>query len=33
MKEAAPGGKTKDDFAAAFNDLYPTSEDLEAALK
>jgi len=33
VKEAAPGGKTKDDFAAAFNDLYPTSEDLEAALK
>jgi len=33
VKEAAPGGKTAADFAAAFNDLYPTSEDLEAALK
>jgi uncharacterized short protein YbdD (DUF466 family) len=33
VKEAAPGGKTAADFAAAFNDLYPTKDDLEAALK
>ena len=33
VKEAAPGGKSSSDFAAAFNDLYPTKDDLEAALK
>mmetsp|Transcript_15928 Transcript_15928/g.36881 ORF Transcript_15928/g.36881 Transcript_15928/m.36881 type:complete len:238 (+) Transcript_15928:162-875(+) len=33
VKEAAPGGKTTADFAAAFNDLYPTKNDLESALK
>ena len=33
VKDAAPGGKTAADFAAAFNDLYPTKDDLEAALK
>ena len=32
VKEAAPGGKTASDFAAAFNDLYPTKADLDAAL-
>ena len=31
VKEAAPGGKTSADFSAAFNDLYPTTDDLEAA--
>lgn len=33
VKDAAPGGRTAADFAAAFNDLYPTKDDLEAALK
>lgn len=33
VKEAAPGGKSHADFAAAFKDLYPNKEDLEAALK
>lgn len=33
VKEAVPGRKTGADFAAAFNDLYPTKDDLEAALK
>jgi hypothetical protein len=32
VMEAAPGGKTSVDFAAAFKDLYPTTDDLEAAL-
>mmetsp|Transcript_6236 Transcript_6236/g.15175 ORF Transcript_6236/g.15175 Transcript_6236/m.15175 type:complete len:237 (-) Transcript_6236:1384-2094(-) len=32
VKEAAPGGKYASDFAAAFNDLYPTKDDLDAAL-
>jgi len=31
VKEAAPGGKSAADFAAAFSDLYPTKEDLEGA--
>jgi len=33
VKEAAPGGKTAADFKAAFDDLYPSKADLEAALK
>jgi hypothetical protein len=33
VKTAAPGAKTPADYAAAFKDLYPTKEDLEAALK
>ena len=33
VKEAASEGKTPADFAAAFNDLYPTKNDLESALK
>lgn len=33
VKEAAPGAKSHADYAAAFKDLYPTKEDLEAALK
>mmetsp|Transcript_25794 Transcript_25794/g.70875 ORF Transcript_25794/g.70875 Transcript_25794/m.70875 type:complete len:238 (-) Transcript_25794:148-861(-) len=33
VKEAAPGGKTAADFKAAFDDLYPSKDDLEAALK
>jgi len=32
VKEAAPSGKTSADFADAFNDLYPTEDDLKAAL-
>lgn len=32
VKEAAPGGKSSADFVAAFNDLYPTKDDLESAL-
>jgi uncharacterized short protein YbdD (DUF466 family) len=33
VKEAAPGAKSAADFAAAFNDLYPTKDDLDAALQ
>jgi len=33
VKEAAPVGKTAADFAAAFNDLYPSDDDLQAAFK
>lgn len=33
VKEAAPGAKSASDYAAAFKDLYPTKEDLEAALQ
>jgi len=32
VKEAAPSGKTSADFADAFNDLYPSKDDLKAAL-
>merc|ERR1719223_2411035 len=30
VKEAAPGGKSTADFLAAFKDLYPTKDDLDA---
>jgi phage-related protein len=33
VKAAAPGAKSPADYASAFKDLYPTKEDLEAALK
>lgn len=33
VKEAAPGGNSSSDFATAFNDLYPSKDELEAALK
>jgi hypothetical protein len=33
VKEAAPGAKGPADYAAAFQDLYPTKDDLEAALQ
>jgi hypothetical protein len=33
VKELAPGAKGPADYAAAFKDLYPTKDDLEAALQ